>query len=85
MVRWRQDEEEECQGDHLHLEGALGAKVSLEHLLEALSGVDVDAESGGLAHDIGLGVHKLKRGHCSVVFRVVLIREEVFAVWEFKF
>ena len=47
----------------LHLEGTLGSQVGLEDLLEALGGVDVDAEGGSLAHHIGLGVDELKRSH----------------------
>ena len=48
---------------HLHLEGTLGSEVGLEHFLEALGGVDVDAESGSLADNVGLGVNQLQRGH----------------------
>jgi len=50
-----------------HLEGTLGTKVGLEDLLETLSGVDVDAESGSLADDIGLGVNQLQRGHACFI------------------
>jgi len=46
-----------------HLKGALGTEVGLKHFLEALGGVDVDAEGGGLAHNIGLSVNELERGH----------------------
>jgi hypothetical protein len=45
---------------YLHLDGTLGAKVCPEDLLEALSGVDVDAEGGSFADDVSLGVDELE-------------------------
>ena len=45
---------------YLHLESTLGSKVGLQDFLESLSGINVDAKSGGLTDNIGLGVHKLK-------------------------
>jgi hypothetical protein len=50
----------------LHLDGSLGTEVGLEHLLEALSSVDVNAEGGSLTHDVSLGVDELERSHSSI-------------------
>jgi len=51
---------------YLHLDGTLGTEVGLENLLEALSGVDVDAESGSFADDVSLSVDELERSHSSI-------------------
>jgi hypothetical protein len=48
---------------YLHLDSTLGSQVSLKNLLEALSGVNVDTESGGLTDDVGLCVDELKGSH----------------------
>ncbi len=54
---WRQSRRVDF---NLHFEGTLGSKVRLKHLLEAFSGVDVDAESGSLADDVSLSVNELE-------------------------
>jgi hypothetical protein len=43
-----------------HLESSLGTEVGLEHFLEALGGVDVDAQGSGLTDDICLGIDELE-------------------------
>lgn len=49
-----------------HLNGTLGTKVGLEDLLEALSGVDVNAEGSCLTDNISLCVDELKRSHDEI-------------------
>ena len=64
---------------HLHLESTFRTQVSLEHFLEALGGVDVDAQGGGLTHDISISVNELEGGHgvcLSVSFEARSFREE---------
>lgn len=47
----------------LHLVGALGSEVALQHLLQTFSRVAVDHECANLFDVFGFGVHDLERGH----------------------
>ena len=51
---------------NLHLKGALGTEIGFEYFLEALGSVDVDAQGGGLTHDVSLSVDKLEGRHTFV-------------------
>jgi hypothetical protein len=54
---WRQSRRVDF---YLHLKSSLGSQVRLEDFLKSLSGIDIDAKSGSLAHNIGLGVNELE-------------------------
>lgn len=50
----------------LHLDGALGAEVGLEHVLEALGGVDVHVQRRRLVEHLGVRIEHAERHGCRL-------------------
>ena len=48
-----------------HLDGALGAKVGLHHLVQPLGGVDVHEQGRVAAHHLRIRVERLDRPHAA--------------------
>uniref|UniRef100_A0A0A9DDV5 Uncharacterized protein n=1 Tax=Arundo donax TaxID=35708 RepID=A0A0A9DDV5_ARUDO len=48
-----------------HLDGALGAEVSLEHVLEALGGVNVHVQRRRVVEHLRVGVQRAERHGCG--------------------